>query len=124
MNAYEKLCELGVILYQNKKYEAAISVLDAARKIQTNQKGITLRVLLTLANAHSQLMHVDTAISLFQETWGLALANHDHVGSIFFLCNKCYSKNFLNTIPNIFLNTFISVLKTYSIPFLKLILET
>ncbi|KAI8771455.1 tetratricopeptide repeat protein 28 [Biomphalaria glabrata] len=78
MNAYEKLCELGVILYQNKKYEAAISVLDAARKIQTNQKGITLRVLLTLANAHSQLMHVDTAISLFQETWGLALANHDH----------------------------------------------
>ncbi|CAL1547836.1 unnamed protein product, partial [Lymnaea stagnalis] len=77
METYEKLSELGVLLFQNKKYEACISVLEAARKFQTNQKGITLRILLTQANAHSQLLHIPIAIGLYQECYGMAVANHE-----------------------------------------------
>ncbi|XP_059149912.1 tetratricopeptide repeat protein 28-like [Physella acuta] len=77
MEPYEKLSEIGVFLYQHKKYEACISVLESSRKFQTNQKGITMRVLLTLANAHSQLLHIQAAIGLYQECLSIAVATHE-----------------------------------------------
>ena len=66
MDGYKKLCEVGVCLYQAKRYEQAIKVLNSAQKVATNQKGITMKVQLTLANAYSALNHTDIAISLYQ----------------------------------------------------------
>ena len=66
MEPYKKLCEVGACLYQSKRYELCLYVLGAAQKVATNQKGITMKVLLTMANAHSKLRQRDVAISIFQ----------------------------------------------------------
>ncbi len=66
MDSYTKLCEVGACLYTSKKYDLSIEVLNVAQKVATNQKGITMKVQLTLANAHSSLGHSDLAISLYQ----------------------------------------------------------
>ncbi|KAK3780031.1 hypothetical protein RRG08_029724 [Elysia crispata] len=77
MDPYAKLSELGVVLFQNRRYEECISVLETSRKFQTNQKGITMRILLTHANAHSQLLQSEAAIELYQECLSLATATHE-----------------------------------------------
>ncbi|XP_052220078.1 tetratricopeptide repeat protein 28-like [Dreissena polymorpha] len=79
MDSYKKLSEVGVCLFQAKKYKICIKILEAAQRYQTNQKGITMRVLLTLANAHSALKHMDKAISLYQECLQTAIATHDQI---------------------------------------------
>ncbi|GFN95683.1 tetratricopeptide repeat protein 28 [Plakobranchus ocellatus] len=79
MDPYAKLSELGVMLFQNRRYEECISVLETSRKFQTNQKGITMRILLTQANAHSQLLQTEAAIELYQECLGLAVATHEQI---------------------------------------------
>ena len=79
MDPYAKLSELGVVLFQNRRYEECISVLETSRKFQTNQKGITMRILLTHANAHSQLLQSEAAIELYQECLSLATATHEQV---------------------------------------------
>ena len=79
MDSYKKLSEVGVYLFQAKKFKICIKILDAAQKFQTNQKGITMRILLTLANAHSALKHTDKAINLYQECLSTAIATHDQV---------------------------------------------
>ena len=66
MDSYTKLCEVGACLYTSKKHDLSIQVLNVAQKVATNQKGITMKVQLTLANAHSSLGHSDLAISLYQ----------------------------------------------------------
>lgn len=66
MDPYKKLCEVGTCLYQCKIYELCIKVLDAAQQLETNQIGITMKVQLTMANAHSALKQKDLAISLYQ----------------------------------------------------------
>ena len=66
MDIYSKLSEAGSCLYSSKQYELSIEVLNLAQKLSTNQKGITMRIQLTLANAHSALRHVDLALSLYQ----------------------------------------------------------
>ena len=66
MDAYKKLTEIGCCLYQGKKYDVCIKVLNSAQKLETNQKGITMRVQLTLANAHAALKHNELAVSLYQ----------------------------------------------------------
>ncbi|GFR63069.1 tetratricopeptide repeat protein 28 [Elysia marginata] len=77
MDPYAKLSELGVVLFQSHRYEECISVLETSRKFQTNQKGITMRILLTHANAHSQLLQSEAAIELYQECLALATATHE-----------------------------------------------
>ncbi|XP_052790745.1 tetratricopeptide repeat protein 28-like isoform X2 [Mya arenaria] len=79
MDSYKKLSEVGVCLFQARKYKMCIRILEAAQKFQTNQKGITMRILLTLANAHSALKHVDKAIGLYQECLQTAIATHDQI---------------------------------------------
>ena len=79
MDSYKKLSEVGVYLFQAKKYKVCIKILEAAQKFQTNQKGITMRILLTLANAHSALKHTEKAINLYQECLSTAIATHDQV---------------------------------------------
>lgn len=70
MDSYKKLCEVGCCLYQDKNYDLCIKVLASAQKLQTNQKGITMKIQLTLANAHSILKRKEAAISLYQvNTW-------------------------------------------------------
>ena len=66
MDSYKKLCEVGSCLYQSQKYESCVKVLSAAHTLQTNQKGITMKVQLTLANAHAALKHNELAVSLYQ----------------------------------------------------------
>lgn len=66
MDPYNKLCEIGACLYQANRNEQCIKVLNGAQKVATNQKGITMKLQLTLANAHSSLKHTDIAISLYQ----------------------------------------------------------
>lgn len=66
MDPYKKLTEIGCCLYQGGKYDTCIKVLNSAQKLETNQKGITMRVQLTLANAHSALKHNELAVSLYQ----------------------------------------------------------
>lgn len=66
MEPYKKLCEVGACLYSSKRFELCLYVLGAAQKVATNQKGITMKVLLTMANAHSKLRHRDMAISVYQ----------------------------------------------------------
>ncbi|XP_041369335.1 tetratricopeptide repeat protein 28-like [Gigantopelta aegis] len=79
MDAYKKLSEVGVYLFQNKKFSLCIKILEAAQKFQTNQKGITMRILLTMANAHTMLQHKDQAISLYLECLTMAVATHDQL---------------------------------------------
>ena len=79
MDAYKKLSEIGVYLFQNKKFSLCIKILEAAQKFQTNQKGITMRILLTMANAHTMLQHKDQAISLYLECLTMAVATHDQL---------------------------------------------
>ena len=79
MDSYKKLSEVGVCLFQAKKFKVCIKILDAAQKFQTNQKGITMRILLTSANAHSALKHTDKAISLYQECLATAISTHDQI---------------------------------------------
>lgn len=79
MDAYKKLSEVGVCLFQSKKYDICVKVLESAQKFQTNQKGITMRVLLTMANAHSCLKHNEQAINLYQECLSTAIATHEQV---------------------------------------------
>ena len=66
MDSYTKLSEVGSCLCSSKQYEMSVEVLNVAQKLATNQKGITMKVQLTLANAHSALGHVDLAISFYQ----------------------------------------------------------
>ncbi|KAL8606426.1 hypothetical protein ACOMHN_060331 [Nucella lapillus] len=80
MDAYSKLSEVGVVLYQAARYELCVQILEMAQRFQTNQKGITMRVLLTLANAQSKQGHRHQAISLYQECLTLAGAMHDQQG--------------------------------------------
>ncbi|KAK3087168.1 hypothetical protein FSP39_002523 [Pinctada imbricata] len=79
MDPYKKLSEVGVNLFQAKKYDICIKVLETSQKFQTNQKGIVMRVLLTLANAHSVMKHNEEAINLYQECLGTAVATHEQV---------------------------------------------
>ncbi|XP_060081998.1 tetratricopeptide repeat protein 28-like [Ylistrum balloti] len=79
MDAYKKLSEVGVCLFQAKKYDICVKVLESAQKFQTNQKGITMRVLLTMANAHSAMKHSEQAISLYQECLSTAIATHEQI---------------------------------------------
>ncbi|KAK7094678.1 tetratricopeptide repeat protein 28-like [Littorina saxatilis] len=79
MDAYNKLSEVGVVLYQSAHYEMCIQILETAQSFQTNQKGITMRILLTLANAQSKLGNQNQAISLYQECLTLAVATHEQV---------------------------------------------
>ena len=81
MEPYEKLSTIGECLFRHNKFSACVDVLQAARKLATNQQGITLRVLLTLANAHSRLMHAETAIGLYQECLAVAIATHEQVST-------------------------------------------
>ena len=66
MEPYKKLTEIGCVLYADRLFDACIRVLNAAQKLETNQKGITMRLQLTLANAHSALKHTELAVSLYQ----------------------------------------------------------
>ena len=66
MDPYKKLTEVGCCLYTGKKHDLCIRVLTAAQKLETNQKGITMKVQLTLANGHAALKHNELAISLYQ----------------------------------------------------------
>ena len=66
MDPYKKLTEVGSCLYSGKKYDTCIKVLSAAQKLETNQKGITMKVQLIMANAHAALKHNELAISLYQ----------------------------------------------------------
>ena len=66
MDPYKKLCEVGTCLCKCKMYELCIKVLDAAQQLETNQIGITMKVQLTLGNAHSALKHKDLAVTLYQ----------------------------------------------------------
>ncbi|XP_076455182.1 uncharacterized protein LOC143289867 isoform X2 [Babylonia areolata] len=79
MDAYNKLSEVGVVLYQSGRYEMCTQILETAQRFQTNQKGITMRVLLTLANAQSKQGHGHQAISLYQDCLALAVATHEQV---------------------------------------------
>ena len=79
MDAYNKLSEVGVVLYQSARYKMCIQILETAQRFQTNQKGITMRVLLTLANAQSKQGNRSQAISLYQECLALAVATHEQV---------------------------------------------
>lgn len=79
MDPYKKLSEIGVCLYHVKKHKLCIKMLEAAQQFQTNQKGITMRLLLTLANAHSNVRHQDQAIALYQECLTVAIATHDQM---------------------------------------------
>ncbi|KAL5012513.1 hypothetical protein ScPMuIL_011064 [Solemya velum] len=81
MDPYKKLSEIGVCLYHAKKHKLCIKMLEAAQQFQTNQKGITMRLLLTLANAHSsvRVRHQDRAIALYQECLTVAMATHDQM---------------------------------------------
>ncbi|KAJ8300636.1 hypothetical protein KUTeg_022155 [Tegillarca granosa] len=79
MDSYKKLSEIGVCLFQAKKYELCIRILEAAQKFQTNQKGITMRVLLTMANSHSALKNSERAITLYQECLSTAIATHEQI---------------------------------------------
>ena len=69
MDAYKKLSEVGACLYQAGRHDQCIKVLNAAQKVATNQRGITMKVQLTLANAHSALKHTEIAISLYQVSY-------------------------------------------------------
>ncbi|KAK2184691.1 hypothetical protein NP493_256g01011 [Ridgeia piscesae] len=77
MDPYKKMCEVGTCLYRSKIYDLCIKVLDAAQQLETNQIGITMKVQLTLANAHSALKHKDLAITLYQELLSTAVSAHD-----------------------------------------------
>ena len=66
MDPYKKLTEVGCCLYGGRKFDTCIKVLSAAQKLETNQKGITMKVQLTLANAHAALKHSELAVSLYQ----------------------------------------------------------
>ncbi|XP_071154491.1 tetratricopeptide repeat protein 28-like isoform X2 [Mytilus edulis] len=79
MDSYKKLSEIGVHLFQAKRYDFCITILEAAQKFQTNQKGITMRILLTLANAHSACKHNEQAISIYQECLSTAIATHEQI---------------------------------------------
>ena len=85
MDAYNKLSEVGVVLYQSARYEMCVQILETAQRFQTNQKGITMRVLLTLANAQSKLGSRSQAITLYQECLTIAMATHEQVNG-FCLC--------------------------------------
>ena len=66
METYKKLCEVGSCLYLAKKYKLCIFVLTTAHRLQTNQKGIVMKVQLTLANAYSATKQNEMAIKLYQ----------------------------------------------------------
>ena len=66
MDPYKKLTEVGSCLYVGKKYDTCIKVLSAAQKLETNQKGITMKLQLIMANAQAALKHNELAISLYQ----------------------------------------------------------
>ena len=72
-DAYSKLCEAGCMLFQMAEYDNCVKVLHAAQKIETNQQGITMKILLTLGNAHTQLNSKELAISLFPGNIGTFL---------------------------------------------------
>ncbi|KAK6195644.1 hypothetical protein SNE40_001029 [Patella caerulea] len=77
MDTYKKLTEVGSVLFQSKKFEICIQVLEVAQKLQTNQKGITMRLLLTLANALTACKKQEQAINYYMECYSLSLATHD-----------------------------------------------
>ncbi|XP_074655351.1 uncharacterized protein LOC141908946 isoform X2 [Tubulanus polymorphus] len=77
MDAYRKLTEVGCYLFHEKKYDLCIKVLSCARRLETNQKGIAMKILLTAANAHSALDESQFAITRYEECYKLALAAHD-----------------------------------------------
>lgn len=79
MDSYKKLSEIGVHLFQSGKHDYCIKILEAAQKFQTNQKGITMRILLTLANAHSACKHREQAIGIYQECLSTAIATHEQI---------------------------------------------
>lgn len=79
MDPYKKMSEIGACLYAAERYSLCVKILDAAQKFRTNQKGITMRVLLTLANAHSALQDEDQAIGLYQECLAIASSIHDQL---------------------------------------------
>ena len=77
MEPYKKLCEVGVCLFQSKKYDLCIKVLEAGSQFETNQQGITMKLHLTLANAHAALKNRDVAISEYDKCLKVAIATHD-----------------------------------------------
>ncbi|KAL3871452.1 hypothetical protein ACJMK2_039449 [Sinanodonta woodiana] len=79
MDAYKKMSEVGVCLFQAKKYKLCIKILEVAQRFQTNQKGITMRIYLTLANAYSAQGNNDEAIGLYEECLSMAIATHDQL---------------------------------------------
>lgn len=79
MDPYKKLSEVGVCLFHSKHYDLAIKILEAAQKFETNQKGITMRVLLTMANSFSALKKNEQAINLYQECLVTAMATHEQI---------------------------------------------
>ena len=79
MDSYKKLSEIGVHLFQARRFDFCIKILEAAQKFQTNQKGITMRILLTLANAHSACKHNEQAILIYQECLSTAIATHEQI---------------------------------------------
>ncbi|XP_067661035.1 tetratricopeptide repeat protein 28-like [Haliotis asinina] len=79
MDAYKKLSEVGVCLFQSKKFDLCIRVLEAAQKFQTNQKGITMKILLTMANAHTSVRQREQAIGLYLDCLSMAVATHDQL---------------------------------------------
>ena len=66
MDPYVTMCEVGACLFLERRYELCIRNLSAAQRLQTNQAGMTMKLQLTLANAHSALGHTEFAISLYQ----------------------------------------------------------
>lgn len=66
LEPYNKLCEVGTCLYQAKQFQLCIQVLTAAQQLETNQQGITMKLLLTLANAHSHTNNQELAVSIYQ----------------------------------------------------------
>lgn len=87
MDAYKKLSEVGVYLNQANKFNLCIKILETAQRFKTNQKGITMKLLLTLANAHCALKHRERAIALYQDCHKTAVATHDPLYQIKTLVN-------------------------------------
>ncbi|CAH1788066.1 unnamed protein product [Owenia fusiformis] len=74
---YKRLVEAGLCMYHSKKYELSLCILEGAQKLETNQQGITMKMLLTMANCHSALKHPEVAISLYQDCLAMSQQTHD-----------------------------------------------
>ena len=64
---YERLCAVGVMLYQSRHHGLSIKVLLSAQQFDTSHDvAVTLMLQLTLANAHSALKQRQMAINVYQ----------------------------------------------------------